>query len=105
MSRDGNWLRRPGQDAGQGRRITVEVQPGGALSSLALTERALSLGGTALAAAILDAVAEATALANQRVRHALRTAVAEPELVALGLISDAALVERVECTTPDTWRV
>lgn len=80
--------------------IAVEVFPGGALHSLTLTERALSLGPCLLAVSIVDAVAEATALANQRTKHALRDT-----LSGLGLDSDPALVERVEATTPDTWRV
>jgi hypothetical protein len=80
--------------------ISVEVFPGGALSALTLTDRALALGPRLLAATILDAVAEATALANQRTKHALRDA-----LTGLGLDSEADLVERVEATTPETWRV
>jgi hypothetical protein len=80
--------------------IAVDVFPGGALSSLTLTERALTLGPRLLAVTILDAVAEATAVANQRTKHALRDA-----LAGLGLDSDPAMVERVEATTPETWRV
>jgi hypothetical protein len=80
--------------------IAVEVFPGGALSSIALSERALSLGTRTLAAGILDAVAEATARANQRTKHALRDA-----LTGLGLDSDPTLLERVEATTPETWRL
>ena len=78
--------------------ISVEVFPGGALAALTLTDRALALGPRALAAAILDAVDEATALANQRTKLALRGA-------RTGLDTDPALLERVETTTPDTWRV
>lgn len=80
--------------------IAVEVFPGGALSSLTLTDRALNLSPCLLAVSIVDAVAEATALANQRTKHALNDA-----LSGFGLDSDPALVERVEATTPDTWRV
>jgi hypothetical protein len=80
--------------------VTVEVLPGGALSSITLSDRALAGGPRVLAATILDAVAEATALANQRTRHALGVA-----LTGLGLDSDAALTERAEATTPRTWRV
>jgi hypothetical protein len=80
--------------------VSVEVFPGGALAALTLTDRALALGPHALAADILDAVAEATALANQRTKHALGDGV-----TGLGLDTDPALVERVEATTPDTWRV
>jgi DNA-binding protein YbaB len=80
--------------------IAVTVFPGGALSSITLSERALSLGPRALATSILDTVEEATALANQRTKHALRDA-----LTGLGLDSDPALIERAEATTPDTWRL
>ena len=80
--------------------IAVEVFPGGALSRITLSDRALALGRRELSAGILDAVAEATALANQRTKHALRDA-----LAGLGLDSDPVLIERVEATTPETWRV
>jgi hypothetical protein len=80
--------------------IAVEVFPGGALSSITLSDRALGLGARELAASILDTVAEATALANERTKHALRDA-----LTGLGLDSEPALVERVEATTPETWRL
>ena len=80
--------------------IAVRVFPGGALSSITLSDRALSLGVHQLSASILDAVAEATASANERTKHALRDA-----LTGLGLDSDPALIERVEATTPDTWRL
>lgn len=88
--------------------ITVEVHPGGALSAITLSDKATVLGARALAASILDAVAEATALANQRTKHALRAALpglSERELAVLGLDCDAALTERVEATTPQTWSV
>jgi len=88
--------------------VTVEVHPGGALSSLALTRAALALGPDALAATIIGAVAEAAAVANQRTRHALRHALdglTDRELTALGLHQDAELTELAESTTPDTWRV
>jgi DNA-binding protein YbaB len=81
--------------------VAVEVHPGGALSSITVSERDLALGGRALAAAILAAVADATAVANQRTKHALHDA-----LSAVGLDSlDAGVVERAESTTPDTWRI
>lgn len=80
--------------------VLVEVHPGGALCSLTLSDRALALGAGELAASILDAVAEATALANQRTRHALCDA-----LGVLGMDSEPAIVERVEATTPRTWRI
>lgn len=87
--------------------VTVEVHPGGALSSLSLTPRALALGQQALATTIVDTVAQATAVANQRTKHALRAALSglsERELAVLGLHQDAATTERAESTTPDTWR-
>jgi hypothetical protein len=77
--------------------IMVEVFPGGALSSLTLSKPALALGAEALAASILDAVAEATTLANLRTRHALRGA-----LTGLGLDTDPALIERIESAD---WRL
>jgi DNA-binding protein YbaB len=80
--------------------IEVEAFPGGALSSIILSDRALARGPSALAESILDAVAEATAQANQRTKHALGEA-----LGVLGVTSDAVLTERVEGTTPRTWRV
>lgn len=80
--------------------VEVEVYPGGALSAITLAEPALALGTGELAASILDAVAEATALANQRTKHALGEV-----LSRLGMHSDAELVELVEATMPNTWRV
>lgn len=80
--------------------LAVEVLAGGALTTLTLSERALAAGPRALAARILDTVAEATALANQRTRHALGVA-----LTGLGLDNAAELTERAEATTPRTWRV
>ncbi|HEV2782939.1 MAG TPA: YbaB/EbfC family nucleoid-associated protein [Actinophytocola sp.] len=80
--------------------VTVEVHPGGALSALTLSDRATALGARTLATTILDAVAEATARANQRTRHALADA-----LTIIGLPTDPDLAERVETTTPPTWRV
>ncbi|OLF16836.1 hypothetical protein [Actinophytocola xanthii] len=87
--------------------ITVEVHPGGTMSSLSLEARALTLGPDRLAAAIVTAVAEATAVANQRTKNALRealTGLGEAELAALGLHQAADLTERAETTTPPTWR-
>jgi DNA-binding protein YbaB len=80
--------------------VTVEVYPGGTLSSITLSEHAIASGTGELAASVLGAVAEATALANQRTRHALGDA-----LTVLGYGSDAELVELVEATTPDSWRL
>lgn len=87
--------------------IRVEVYPGGALSSLALDRRAMAHGSRALAAGILAAVEEATAVANQRTKAALREALdglGEDELTLLGLNQDVAATERAEATTPDSWR-
>jgi DNA-binding protein YbaB len=91
----------------QGGAVSVEVLPGGALASLVLTRPALKLGPRGLADAILAAVAEATAVANQRTRHALRAELAgmnEHELATLGLDSPDSLTERAESTTPESWR-
>jgi hypothetical protein len=87
--------------------VGVEVYPGGALAELTLSTPALALGPQALADSILGAVAEATALANQRTKHALRESLAglgDRELAALGLDHGVALTERVEATTPQSWR-
>jgi DNA-binding protein YbaB len=87
--------------------VTVEVYPGGALSALSLTRRAVALGSTTLAATIVAAVAEATAVANQRTKSALRaalTGLGEADLARLGLTQEPALTERAESTTPETWR-
>ncbi len=65
-----------------------------------MSEHALASGTRELAASVLGAVAEATALANQRTKHALGDA-----LTVLGCDSDAELVELVEATTPQSWRV
>jgi hypothetical protein len=89
------------------RGIRVEVYPGGAMSSLSLDRRAMSLGSQGLSAAILGAVNEATAVANQRTKAALRAALdglGEQELSTLGLTQDVATTERAEATTPDSWR-
>jgi hypothetical protein len=86
------------------RGVSVEVHPGGALSALALTPAALDLGAAVLAATVVETVASATAQANQRTKHALRTALDGLDLSALGLSHSAALTEQVESTVPDTWR-
>jgi DNA-binding protein YbaB len=88
--------------------ISVEVYPGGSLSSLSLDRRAMTLGSRGLADAILAAVDSATAVANQRTKAALREALdglGEDELAVLGLQQDTALTERAEATTPDSWRM
>src|SRR4051812_20970639 len=83
--------------------VVVEVYPGGALAAIRLSHRAPALGARGLAAAIVAAVAEATAMANQRTRHAHGEAIAALHLDdAAGL--DPALTERTEATTPPTWR-
>lgn len=90
------------------RGIRVEVYPGGALSSLTLDRRAMALGSRELSAAILAAVGEATAVANQRTKAVLREALDgldEAELSTLGLTQDVATTERAESTTPDSWRM
>jgi DNA-binding protein YbaB len=87
--------------------VTVEVHPGGAMSSLSLDGRALAQGPDRLAAAIVAAVAEATAVANQRTKNALRGALGdlgEAELAVLGLHQEADLTERAEATTPQSWK-
>lgn len=88
--------------------ISVEVYPGGALSSLSLDRRAMTLGSRGLSDAILATVDEATAVANQRTKAALRDALdglGEDELTLLGLHQDTAMTERAETTTPDSWRM
>jgi hypothetical protein len=86
------------------RGVTVEVHPGGAMAGLTLSRAALDLGADALASTVLEAVASATALANQRTKHALREALVGVPPAAVGLAQSAALTERVESTVPDTWR-
>ncbi|MFD1151196.1 YbaB/EbfC family DNA-binding protein [Saccharothrix hoggarensis] len=86
------------QDPDRG--ISVEVGPGGGLRDLVLDARSLRLGPSGLANAILGLVDTATARANARARYAVGDDVA-----ALGLDVEAKLVESVEETTPETWRV
>lgn len=89
------------------RGVRVEVYPGGALSSLSLDRRAIALGSAGLSAAVLAAVNEATAVANQRTKAALHEALdglGEHDLTLLGLAQDGAMTERAEATTPDSWR-
>jgi DNA-binding protein YbaB len=86
------------------RGVSVEVHPGGALSALSLSPAALDLGAAVLAATVVETVASATAQANQRTKHALRTALDGLDLSVLGLSHSAALTEQVESTVPDTWR-
>ncbi|OLF08669.1 hypothetical protein BLA60_21845 [Actinophytocola xinjiangensis] len=65
--------------------VTVEVHPGGALSSLTLTPTALTLDPTTLATTIVRAVTEATDQADRRAGQALRAALPGHDLTALGL--------------------
>lgn len=91
----------------RGGAVTVRVHPGGALSELTLAAPALDLGASALAGAILDAVRQATALANQRTKHALGAVLAglgDPDREILGLDQDDTLTEGAEATTPQSWR-
>lgn len=87
--------------------VRAEVHPGGALAALSLDARALTLGPDRLAALVVSTVAAATAVANQRTKAALRTALSglgEQELTLLGLHQERALTEQAEATTPRTWR-
>jgi DNA-binding protein YbaB len=79
------------------RGVTVSVHPGGALASLSLSREALAQDPSALASAVLDAVATATTEANDRTRKAL--ALAGADLSVLGP------VEEPDFTVPETWRV
>lgn len=90
--------------AATSRGVSVEVHPGGAMTALTMTPAALDLGATRLAATIVDAVAAATAQANQRTKHALRAALTGLDLSVVGLSHSADLTEQVESTVPDTWR-
>ncbi|MGW7535045.1 YbaB/EbfC family nucleoid-associated protein [Amycolatopsis sp. NPDC054798] len=91
--------------------VTVEVAPGGALRTLELTADALRGGGPRLADAILRAVREAAAEANERARRALEAelgdlgGLSDGQLSSLGLGTEKDLADRAEDTTPDTWRV
>jgi DNA-binding protein YbaB len=86
------------------RGVTAEVYPGGALAGLTLTRSALDQGATVLADAVVAAVAQATAQANQRTKHALRSVLGGVDPAVLGLAQSESLTERVESTVPDTWR-
>ncbi len=79
------------------RGVTVSVHPGGALSSLTLSPKALAQAPAELAAAVLAAVATATEAADKRTRQALAAAGAD--------LSVLAPVEEPETTVPETWRV
>jgi hypothetical protein len=86
------------------RGVTAEVCPGGALAVLTLSPQAVDQGATALAATVVEAIATATAQANQRTRYALSSALAGIDAEALGLTQSESLTEKVESTVPDTWR-
>jgi len=86
------------------RGVTVEVCPGGALAGLTLSQQAVDQGATALAGTVVEAIAMATAQANQRTKHALREALTGVDPAVLGLTQPASLTEQAESTVPDTWR-
>jgi hypothetical protein len=86
------------------RGVTAEVCPGGALAGLSLTRSALDQGAAVLAATVVEAVATATAQANQRTKHALRAALSGVDPALLGLTQSESLTEQAESTVPDTWR-
>lgn len=86
------------------RGVTAEVCPGGALAALTLSQQAVDQGAAALAGAVVEAIAMATAQANQRTKHALREALAGLDPASLGLAQSASLTEQAESTVPDTWR-
>ena len=79
--------------------IAVEVGPGGGLRGLTFDTRSLRLGPGGLARAVLALVDTATARANARAQRELG------DLSALGLSVQERMVESVEDTTPETWRV
>lgn len=87
------------------RGVTVEVCPGGALAALTLSQSAVDQGATALAGTVVEAIAQATAQANQRTKHALHEALAGVDAAALGLTQSETLTEQAESTVPDTWRL
>ena len=87
------------------RGVTAEVCPGGALAGLTLSHEAVDQGAVALAGTVVEAIALATAQANERTKHALRSALAGLDVSALGLDHAPALTEQTESTVPDTWRV
>ena len=87
------------------RGVTAEVCPGGALAGLSLTQAAVDQGAAALACTVVEAIAMATAQANQRTRHALREALAGVDVSVLGLTQSESLTEQAESTVPDTWRL
>jgi DNA-binding protein YbaB len=87
------------------RGVTVEVCPGGALASLSLAKAAVAQDPVALAETVVEAIALATAQANQRTKHALCEALSGVDPALLGLTQSATLTEQAETTVPDTWQV
>lgn len=88
--------------------VSVEVLPGGALTSLELAPEALRGGGRALAGTILTLVREASAQAGERAKHAMPDelgGLGRAELTMLGLAQDGAATETAESTVPESWRV
>jgi DNA-binding protein YbaB len=88
--------------------VSVEVLPGGALTSLELAPEALRAGGHALAGTILTLVREASAQAGERAKHAMADELGGLDrsgLTKLGLAQDGSLAETAESTVPDSWRV
>jgi hypothetical protein len=53
---------------------------------------------------VVEAIATATAQANQRTKHALREALTGLDPASLGLTQSESLTEQAESTVPDTWR-
>lgn len=86
------------------RGVRAEVCPGGALAGLTLSQQAVDQGAAALAGTVVEAIALATAQANQRAKHALRDALAGVDPSLLGLAQSESLTEQAESTVPDTWR-
>lgn len=87
------------------RGVTAEVCPGGALAGLTLSQPAVDQGAEVLAETVVEAIALATAQANQRTKHALHAALAGVDVSALGLTQAASLTEQAESTVPETWRL
>ena len=87
------------------RGVQVEVCPGGGLSGLTLTQEAVDQGAIALAGTVVEAIAQATAQANQRTKHALRDVLTGVDPAVLGLTQSESHTEQAESTVPDSWRL
>lgn len=87
------------------RGVTAEVCPGGGLAGLTLSQEAVDLGAVALAGTVVEAVALATAQANQRTKHALREVLTGVDPAVLGLTQSESHTEQAESTVPETWRL